>query len=262
MAQTLFIHAHSPIHPGTGQSLGAVDQAIARDKVTGLPYLPGSSLKGALRSKARELKLNDIVTVFGPDTKAEEDGSGAAVFGDANLLFLPVKTEKGLFAFVTTPYILSRFLRDIGTVKPFGSSVGDAVREKNDVIFEDLGKEGIVKDDLLKQAIAALPLPLQDEVKSRAVCVSDESFRLLLEQGLDLVTRVRINEKTNTAADGGLWLEENLPMETILVSLIAALREKKTVEDAITKLTPGPTYLGGHITIGRGRTRLFVGSAQ
>jgi CRISPR-associated protein Cmr4 len=50
--QLLFIHALSPLHAGTGQSIGAIDLAIARDRATQFPYLPGSSLKGSLRDVA------------------------------------------------------------------------------------------------------------------------------------------------------------------------------------------------------------------
>ena len=48
-AQLLFTHALSPLHAGTGQGIGVIDLPIAREKATGIPYLPGSSLKGTLR---------------------------------------------------------------------------------------------------------------------------------------------------------------------------------------------------------------------
>ena len=48
----LVVHALSPLHAGTGQSFGAIDLAIARDRATDHPYLPGSSLKGSLRATA------------------------------------------------------------------------------------------------------------------------------------------------------------------------------------------------------------------
>ena len=46
-----FVHALSPLHAGTGQGAGIIDLPIAREKATGLPYLPGSSLKGTLRAR-------------------------------------------------------------------------------------------------------------------------------------------------------------------------------------------------------------------
>lgn len=271
MPQLLFIHAHSPLHPGTGRSLGAVDLAIARDKATGYPYLPGSSLKGALRAKAAaapEMKAS-VVTVFGPNTDVDDgsSGSGCAVFGDANLLFLPIASEKGLFAQVTTEYILERFLRDAGSAGPDGANlkdIGTAVLDGAKVHFEDLGARDVRQagpGGLLRRALARIPAPLQKEILPRAVCVTDDDFRVLLDQGLDLVTRVRIDHDTNTAQSGGLWLEENMPAETMLWSVVGAFREGPAVERLINDLAPGETYLGGHVTVGRGRTKLYVGAA-
>jgi len=263
MAQLLFVHAHSPLHPGTGQSLGAVDLAVARDKATGYPYLPGSSLKGALRAKARAHA--DVVKVFGPDTSEAEKSSGSGVFGDANLLFLPMKTAKGLFGYVTTEYILRRFLRDAELAgvapRPAKGDVGQAVTDGNSVQFDEVSSATVTQPPLLTKALGYLPQKLLSEVQPRAVCVTDDMFRMLLEQGLDLVTRVRINPETNTADAGGLWLEENLPVETILVSVIGALRDSRTVATLIGKLAEGTTYLGGHVTVGRGRTQLHIGGA-
>ncbi len=48
-ARLLFTHALSPLHAGTGQGVGVIDLPIAREKATGLPFLPGSSVKGTLR---------------------------------------------------------------------------------------------------------------------------------------------------------------------------------------------------------------------
>ena len=50
MAQRLlFIHALTPLHPGSGQGVGAIDLPIHRERATNLPVLPGSSIKGCLR---------------------------------------------------------------------------------------------------------------------------------------------------------------------------------------------------------------------
>lgn len=266
MTQWLFIHAHSPMHPGTGTSMGAVDLAVARDKATGLPYLPGSSLKGALRAKAeknKDLGRDEVKVVFGPDTSAAHESSGAAVIGDANLLFLPMAADKGLFAQVTTRYMLRRFLRDAGERGPRKGvkGIGEKVIEKSEkgsvVAFEALGEVGVEQAPELERALELFPDDLRGEVAPRAVCVDDATFRVLLDQGLDLVTRVRIDPETNTAKSGQLWLEENLPAETVLVAGVGALRDHERVKALVAALK-GVTYLGGHVTVGRGRAQLYV----
>ncbi|MBO0797220.1 MAG: type III-B CRISPR module RAMP protein Cmr4, partial [Blastocatellia bacterium] len=107
-----FIQALSPLHAGTGRGIGVIDMPIAREKATQIPYLPGSSLKGALRDLCED--PDDLNTrVFGPNTDNAELYSGSAVFSDQRLLLLPVRSLRGVFAWATSPYILQRFKRDV-----------------------------------------------------------------------------------------------------------------------------------------------------
>src|ERR1700733_8314440 len=98
----LFIHALSPLHAGTGQSTGAIELAVARDRATGFPCLPGTSIKGALRDRSLERKRSDTFALFGPDTGRASEHAGALAFADANLLLLPVRSIAGTFAWVTS----------------------------------------------------------------------------------------------------------------------------------------------------------------
>ncbi|WP_337892740.1 type III-B CRISPR module RAMP protein Cmr4, partial [Mesomycoplasma ovipneumoniae] len=111
----LFLHALSPLHPGTGQGVGSIDLPIARERSTGIPYLPGSSIKGVLRDAANgKLNKDKLLALFGPETGSASEFAGAAVFGDAKLLLFPVRSLAGVFAYVTSPYLLERFAREAG----------------------------------------------------------------------------------------------------------------------------------------------------
>ena len=46
--------AETAIHPGSGRSSGFVDLPVARESITQYPVIVGSSLKGALKDRARE----------------------------------------------------------------------------------------------------------------------------------------------------------------------------------------------------------------
>jgi CRISPR-associated protein Cmr4 len=109
----LFLHALSPLHAGTGQSVGAIDLAIARDRATGYPYVPSSSIKGALRDLGTRRNPNVVKALFGPEPKNGAEHAGALILGDANLLCMPVRSVAGTFAWVTSPWLLSRFERDV-----------------------------------------------------------------------------------------------------------------------------------------------------
>src|SRR5712692_547854 len=108
-AQLTFVHALSPLHAGTGQGIGVIDLPIAREKATGLPFLPGSSVKGSLRDVCPEAWR---VKLFGPEKNNADLHAGSVQFSDQRLLLLPVRSLKGTFAWVTSPYILNRFVRD------------------------------------------------------------------------------------------------------------------------------------------------------
>lgn len=47
------LQAVSPLHAGTGRSADIIDLPIARMRSTGIPFVPGSSLKGVLRDACR-----------------------------------------------------------------------------------------------------------------------------------------------------------------------------------------------------------------
>lgn len=129
------LHALSPLHAGTGQAVEIIDLPIARMRATGMPFLPGSSIKGVLRetrvsAAQRELKaqrernppadqetLNRLqqepLAVFGPDHEHAAEHAGALVVSDARLLALPVRSFAGTFAYVSSPLLLALARRDL-----------------------------------------------------------------------------------------------------------------------------------------------------
>lgn len=289
----LFAHALSPLHAGTGQSTGAVDLAIARDQATGFPYLPASSLKGSLRDLSRRSPAPDDKFVFGPDTRNAHEHSGAAVFGDANLLLLPVRSVAGTFAWVTSPYLLARFLRDVteagvpwsgGAVPTFGrfsecmtakeTALALTVNGSRRVVFEDLDLAPTNGDATpLAAALGELVFPgdsyWQAQLAARLCVVHDDVMSFVAQHATHVVARVALDEHRKTVRKGGLWYEESLPAETVLVSLLAALPQTSKIAvkpadvlNRVAALAKEPIQLGGKGTVGRGRCRLVVSPAR
>lgn len=287
--QLLFIHARSPLHAGTGQGVGAIDLPIAREKATGIPYLPGSSIKGPLRDQSDP---NDAKTavVFGPNTNAASDHAGAAVFSDARLLLLPVRSLAGTFAWVTSPYLLERFVQDAeySGLKPVGKTweipkpsltkeeaqafvVAEthALAVNVKVVLEDLDLT-LVQDPLTGEWATRLePLvfdPSRAGQLSKRLCVvHDDVLGFLLDTATEVVARVKINDDTKTVQKGGLWYEESLPTESVLVGLVSASKgrsstnamEAQAVSSFVYDLAHNKSIqLGGKATVGRGLCRL------
>jgi len=275
----LFIQSLSPLHSGTGQGIGVIDQPIAREKATNIPYLPGSSIKGVLRAACTDLKC-DVDAIFGPEPDKDDAYAGSVNFSDARLLMLPVRSLSGIFAWVTCPFILQRFKRDLQDIA-FSSNPPDivpAVEIKNclvsevssplnidgesmTVVLEDLKLSALTSNDLqvwaewLGQLIFPEDAYWQNFFKDRLCLVSDDVLSFLLEIGTEVTARIRIDKDTKTVAQGALWYEESLPAETILSSLVVASNIKATPKDvfkAISSITEKTIQFGGSATVGRG----------
>lgn len=254
-----YIHALTPMHPGVGTGVGNVDLPVARERTTGIPYLPGSSIKGVLRYEAEHRswpaeKIRQVLgspndseippssdlarVIFGPDTKRAFEHAGAVSFGDAKLLLLPVRSYEGVFAYATSPFILKRFFyeqkmlgvsNDNLNVPNLGEGQSAVPKNslvvfKGKLVLEDLAldvqKDMKVWGEVLDKFAKALkPLELPWPLKERLAVVSDTAFSYLLETALEVVARIRLNAETKTVERGALWYEENLPTESVLYGI-------------------------------------------
>lgn len=275
--QLLFIQALSPIHAGTGQGVGVIDNPIAREKSTDIPFIPGTAIKGVLRDACENDA--DRKLIFGSATNEAELSMGAATFTDARLLLLPVRSLKGVFAWVTSPLLLKRLIRDaekieidvdgkkeiINAPKVVGmddcliatkSELEITVKEAKKVILEDLDLNSKPNTDVdkwadwLADSLYEKNSEWHDELKKRLCIISDDNLSFLLETATEITARIRLEESSKTVVDGALWYEEALPVETVLVSMLISKNNK--VFDTLKSLTEKTLQFGGNATVGRG----------
>jgi len=281
-AKLLFLQALSPLHAGTGQGVGAIDLPVAREKATGIPIVPGSTLKGVLRTNCEDEELR--IRVFGPETENARKHAGSAQFSDLRLLFLPVRSLAGTFAWVTSPLLLRRFQRDCAmTNTPFPAAIPavddkntclvpssdsklkmDIETQENQIVLEDLRLAG-QPDAALKTLVDWLKIFLfgsdaswQALFAERVCVVHDDVLSFLLETATEITARIQLQEDKKTVKDGALWYEEALPAESILSGLMVIQEiaaSEKDVLEAITKLAQSPLQVGGSATVGRGLCR-------
>lgn len=291
----LFFHCLSPLHAGVGQGVDVVDLAIARERATGFPYLPGSSIKGALRSRSTraDMTANRVDALFGRPAGADGDAgfAGRLAFGDAQLLCLPVRSFVNAFAYVTSPYLLQRLGRDFQqagvadipnasfklnevdqSFVPKGlSSITSVFGGTCSVLLEDYNlkvKEGDNASNWAK--FIAEHVFKGDEADQasfieRFVVVSDTLMSFLATYATEVVTRTSIDDTTGVVKLGQLWTEENLPAESILCSVIhnikvnAATLESTVWEELEVVLGSRPVeQFGGNATVGRGQCKLSI----
>jgi len=290
-SRLLLMQCLSPLHAGTGQGVGLVDLPIAREKSTNIPCLPGSSLKGALRAECED--PGQQKKVFGPEPDHADDHAGAAQFSDMTLLFLPVRSLRGTFAWVTSAYVLRRLARDLADLgaKDLPCSIPSVAQEGASLVpteatkltakdatlvLEDLDLTRTVSADFAAwiQWIAQRLFPegtphakeWREALLGQAALLHDDTFSYLLETGTDVTARIRLDRDTRTVARGALWYEESLPVESILWGLAKAypVREGRNGEivkaDLVFQTLGGlcarPLQLGGNATVGRGMARL------
>jgi CRISPR-associated protein Cmr4 len=283
-SRAFLVHALSALHAGTGQAAELVDLPTARMRSTGIPILPGSSIKGVLREVRREQANGDpdgqarVEAVFGPPPQGEpSEHAGALVVGDARLLALPVRSFRGTFVWATSPLLLALARRDLAedgvrtlavpAMEPGRRALvtGGLCLHKDRLYLEDLDLPARTGPQLTSwaQLLAPLVSPGTDVFSPRLALVDDETMSFLCETATQIDARVRIDSGTRTVATGALWLEESLPPESLLVGLLSADRSRRQG----TEMTPDQVLdfglpeeevvqLGGKASIGRGRCRL------
>ncbi len=270
----LGFRALSPIHAGTGSGDGAIDLPIIREVSTGVPIIPGSTIKGVFRSEA----LPALSNAFGDVNLA-----GSFNFSDAYVLLLPVRSLAGVFAWVTSPYLLKRYLSDLRIAGvPNVATVADiqAVTPNNHttamcaveaiikipgvtpntqrVIIEDVSLSSVQSPPNLTTIISSLAtvgVVNQQELKHRLCIVSDTVMSFLLKTATEIRGRNRIDELTGIVADQALWYEEMLPIETILSGIVRIVPRNRQVQDLVAELQRQMNQVmmfGGKSTVGRG----------
>jgi len=271
------VHALSPLHAGTGDAADVIDLPTARMKATGIPFVPGSSVKGVLREARRAVHQAKAEAVFGPsDPERAGDHAGALVVGDARLLALPVRSFRGTFVWATSPLLLVLAKRDLGGLArnlavPAISGRGARVTRESACIHNerlylqdlDLPAQSSPEATDWASFLTRLASPGEDIFTKRFAILDDDTMAFLWETATQVDARVRLDSSTRTVAPGALWLEESLPPETLLIGLLAADRSRKkgvdmNPDEVLEFALPREEILqfGGKATTGHGRCRI------
>jgi CRISPR-associated protein Cmr4 len=282
----LFLHALTGLHPGSGTALGVVDLPVQRERHTGWPTIPGTSLKGVIRAEARgrepdrKNESDAFLAVFGPNTVNAADHAGAIAFTDARILAFPVRSLQGVFAWVTCPAVLARLSRDRelagasaleGVPKLSGDNA--LVCKASPLVVTDGNRPGMVLEEfdftiteaadgiaewIARHAIS--DAATQDRMRRHVAVISDDAFSHFVQHATEVTARIKLDYETKTVAKGALFYEEFLPAETLFYSLLIAqpARSQKIRMSAeqslgwLSALGMKTIQVGGGETIGKG----------
>jgi CRISPR-associated protein Cmr4 len=235
-SEFFYIKALTPIHAGSGETLGYVDMPIQREQHSDIPKIEASTLKGCIKNKVYKLeKIYEENTneetkikyelVFG--SEKGEDRASFLGFTDAVLLFFPVKSDKDIFKLITCPYLLNRWVNDLDEIKEEIKEIkeGEYVslfedKDKNKKIYLEeyvFNKSEIFNGESEGKEISKL---LKSKIKgieeNKIVILNDTDFIDLVNMYTEVITRNKIDSFTGVSAKTGLFTEEYLPSETIL----------------------------------------------
>jgi len=263
----MFYYAITSLHMGSGSKLGPVDQPIQRETHTNFPLLPSSGIKGGFRELVEstgEQGEKDAKILFGTDQGSSEGSSkpGIITFTDARILFFPVKSLFGVFAWVICPSVLNRLKEDlkfVGRDDLLSADISNlSVHEGEIVLF---GKNpSLVKDSkvtlesftfnvkeprcsLLDVLLKNIPKDLLGngfgaKLNQDVVIVSDDIFKYFVVNSTEIVPRIQIGKESGTVSEGGnFWYEENVPPQTIFYSMVLVNPVLERSKQAVNQTT-------------------------
>lgn len=254
--------SETSMHPGSESSTGVVDLPIAREVTTDYPVITGSSLKGAFKEGFEDRvgeKGSD--EIFGKPNRA-----GDISISDGRLLLLPVRTLIGHYKWVTCPYIIDRFFRDL---KLAGYQIeeieipeikqGKALCHNTDeeIFLEEISFAPQRSEGLLEKLSKMIgPLlyhkSLKDRLLSQLVIINDKEFAYFAKYGLEVRARNKLSNETKTSEN--LWYEECLPPDTLFYTLFLCRSGREDSLKELQKAFLDKPYIqiGGNETIGQG----------
>ncbi len=279
--------AETFIHSGVGQSQSAIDLPVARESATAYPFVPGSSLKGALRDYSRridgweDVETDDGKTEMSNPVKemfGQQEGAGKLLVSDLRLLLLPVRSLTSNYRLVTCPQILIRLQRDLSRAQETSSFEFQETHVSNEVKNEEYKKPGGTKlfleelsfiehkdtneqsnESLIK--LLKVLCPELHDIEKKLVIIDDDSFSWFAKYALSTQAR---NELDDNKTSKGLWFEESLPPDTLMYGVLSnRIINSTTVKDIADKIKKNKyIQTGGNETIGMGWFQMSIYSSS
>ncbi|MGK7924282.1 MAG: type III-B CRISPR module RAMP protein Cmr4 [Spirulina sp.] len=277
------VHTLAPLHVGAsaGEESGNLN-LIFRDQFTQTGIIPGSSIRGRLRSEMRNVSEDEENFWYGAKAKsgvADSTTESYVKIEYASLLWLPVFCPGQPVVWVSCPRLLQRYqrlasdrrvtlknnsqeeekpLKDCNIPEPGTRSrtlkplkVGETEK-----LFFNYGFLTINKTEDLSPWF-----PIGGELP--AVVVADDEIGLIHDMALYRQSRVKLKDDEKRVDGGQFFNMEALPEDTYLVFPIA-LRKYLDGEKKEKKWQPfgekahGEIYLGGLESIGCGNCHVFL----
>ena len=256
------IKALTNIQPGSGEAtFGVVDNLVQFDPATDIPTIHGSSLKGALREfMNKKLKETQMKYIFG-----DPDGQGYYRFLSAQLIAIPMRSNKKMYYMATSPQVLKEFLTLTESLNYELNKLHPELEKDLKNLFEAEvqknkpkvtgDKDGLYVEDF--EDFETLGIELNDKTKeflgitdNNLILLNHEDFKNVVSaDNLPVIARNQLDKGESQ----NLWYEQVLPRFTVFV--MPLIHTDEHFEDFNKKLTKeGPVHIGANASVGYGFT--------
>lgn len=195
----------------------------------------------------------------------------------------PVKSVKGVFTWITCPFVLQKATTDLQSCEQecevFNITSHNVVAKNSGLVFTTNHSKvvmleeytfNVVEDKAVNNLGNWLSKTLFKEgsywgekIKKDIVILSNDDFRDFVNLSTEVITRTKIDNSTGTVATGSLFTEEYLPAESILYSYVLVSDEfregsnfkAKNVLTFFSNNLPDVIQIGGNLTLGKGLVR-------
>ncbi|MCO6492722.1 MAG: type III-B CRISPR module RAMP protein Cmr4 [Phaeodactylibacter sp.] len=246
----------------------------------------GSLKPGKNGQRGEKERLKDH---FKRGNEYETSFAGSISFSDARLLLFPVKSMKGVFAWITCPKVLHQLKKDMDMAGKRGITIPEGINlvaPGNQVSISVQGQRKVLLEEYAfdvqeEQSLIPFGQWLSDnifydadqfwkeKIKTDIVVLANDEFKDFVNLSTEVITRTKIDNDTGTVANGQLFTEEYLPAESVLYSLVLAAPEFTSKEDRIDEnevisfvqdQLPEIIQAGANATLGKGllRTKLIT----
>ena len=254
----------SNMHVGSGDiNFNIIDNQVQRDVITELPTINSSGLKGAIREFCEEYELpkDDIEFIFGKNNEGknnDNNNSGQYKFFNANLLSLPVRSNKKPFFRATTIEILNNFLEynetfgenysDKEKLKDLIKSIKNKMEKEKPLTFKKIDGEVVLEDYIAKQ-VEVKDISVLTELIGENIAIFDNDTFKDIAKNMPVIAR---NKLVNGKSEN-LWYEEIVPRES---QFYFGIITSKIKQDFEKKLTSELVQIGANNSIGYGYTQI------
>jgi CRISPR-associated protein Cmr4 len=275
-SEIMSLYAVSPVHAGTGSSMGVVDLPIQRERHTNWPHIQSSGVKGAMRHHFDFFKHNiqvddpsqiDMITekIFGSENFNGDSLPGAIAVSDAKLLAFPVRSSHKPFIWVTSPAVLKRLEKDLrltGRHEPISYTAPE--KGKAFALCGDLTGPTLLEDYSLDvtpgEPLTGIYQKLFEKTDT-LVLVHDDIYDYAVSQCIEVQTQIKIDSDKGVTKDGSLRYQEVLPSDSLMYCILFygasrnsenQIQTETLIRHLKKEVINTHIQIGGDETLGRG----------